>query len=208
MPHLVVSVEGVEIKHVPLRKQRTTLGRLPDNDIVFDNMIVSGHHCAFELEGVATVYVEDLHSTNGTYIDRKMVKRQQLRDGDVIAIGNFRLQFVAAAAAEKAFGHSTTAFQAMPEAIPRHASLKVVNGSSAGLEVPVVKAVTTFGKPGVSVVSVSHRRDGYYVAYLEGESQPTLNGGPIGMEGQLLANDDVLDLAGTRMLFRLQPQGR
>jgi hypothetical protein len=205
MPHLVVSVEGVEIKHVPLRKQRTTLGRLPDNDIVFDNMIVSGHHCAFELEGVSTVYVEDLHSTNGTYIDRKMVKRQQLRDGDVIAIGNFRLQYVATAAADKSFGHSTTAFQAMPEAIPRHASLKVVNGSSAGLEVPVVKAVTTFGKPGVSVVSVSHRRDGYYVAYLEGESQPTLNGGPIGMDGQLLANDDVLDLAGTRMLFRLQP---
>jgi hypothetical protein len=204
MPQLVVSVEGVEIKHVPLRKQRTTLGRLPDNDIVFDNMIVSGHHCAFELEGVATVYVEDLHSTNGTYIDGKMVKRQQLRDGDVIAIGNFRLQFVATAAAQQSFGHSTTAFQALPEAIPRHASLKVVNGSSAGLEVPVVKAVTTFGKPGVSVVSVSHRRDGYYVAYLEGESQPTLNGGPIGMEGQLLANDDVLDLAGTRMLFRLQ----
>jgi hypothetical protein len=122
----------------------------------------------------------------------------------VLAIGNFRVQFVTMSQPRE-FGHSTTAFQALPEAIPRHASLKVVNGSSAGLEVPVVKAVTTFGKPGVAVVSVSHRRDGYYVALLEGQSQPTLNGGPIGMDGQLLANDDVLDLAGTRMLFRLQP---
>ena len=62
MPQLIVSVEGVEIKHVPLRKQRTTLGRLPDNDIVLENMVVSGHHCAFDLEGVADTAVEDLRT--------------------------------------------------------------------------------------------------------------------------------------------------
>src|SRR3569832_557960 len=104
MPHLVVSVEGVEIMHVPLRKQRTTLGRLPDNDIVFDNMIVSGHHCAFELEGVATMYVEDLHSTIGIYIDRKMVKRQQLLNNDEHTNNKNHLQYVATAAADKSFG--------------------------------------------------------------------------------------------------------
>ncbi len=202
MPQLIVSVEGVEIKHVPLRKERTTLGRLHDNDIVFENLVVSGHHCAFDLQGLADVYVEDLHSTNGTYINGKMVKRQQLRDGDVIAIGNFRIQYAATSQASH-FATATTAFQALPEP-PARASFQVVNGSSAGLEIPVVKAVTTYGKPGVAVVAVSHRRDGYYVAYLEGASQPTLNGGPIGVDGQLLANQDVLELAGTRMLFRLQ----
>src|SRR3569832_2371991 len=111
MPHLVVSVEGVEIKHVPLRKQRTTLGRLPDNDIVFDNMIVSGHHCAFELEGVATVYVEDLHSTNGTNNNRKKNKHQQQHDNNEHANSKNHHQNVATAAADKSFGHSTTAFQ-------------------------------------------------------------------------------------------------
>lgn len=205
MPQVIVSVEGVEIKHVPLRKQRTTLGRLPDNDIVLENMVVSGHHCAFELEGVADVVVEDLHSTNGTYINGKMIKRQQLCDGDVLAIGNFRIQYVASSqpVTPSFAATATTAFQALPEATPR-ASFRVVNGSSAGLEMPVVKAVTTYGKPGVAVVSVSHRRDGYYVAYLEGDSQPTLNGAPLGVDGRLLANSDVLELAGTRMLFRLQ----
>lgn len=203
MPQLIVSVEGVEIRHVPLRKNRTTLGRRPENDIVFDNMIVSGQHCAFELEGVADVYVEDLHSTNGTYINGKMVKRQRLHDGDVIAIGNFRIQYSVASQAAAPM-NVTTAFQALPEATPAaRARFQVVSGSSAGLEVPVVKAVTTFGKPGTAVIAVSHRRDGYYVACMEGESQPTLNGGPIGVEGQLLADNDVLELAGTRMLFRL-----
>lgn len=204
MPQLIVSVEGVEIRHVPLRKNRTTLGRRPENDIVFDNMVVSGQHCAFELEGVADVYIEDLHSTNGTYINGKMIKRQLLHDGDVIAIGNFRIQY-ATSSQPAAPAHATTAFQALPEATPvARAKFQVVSGSSAGLEVPVVKAVTTFGKPGIAVIAVSHRRDGYYVACMEGESQPTLNGGPIGVDGQLLADNDVLELAGTRMLFRLE----
>lgn len=69
---------------------------------------------------------------------------------------------------------------------------------------PVVKAVTTFGKPGVSVVAVSHRRDGYYVAHLDGAALPTLNGDPIGSQPVLLSNHDVLELATTRMLFLLK----
>jgi hypothetical protein len=205
MPQLIVSVEGVEIRHVALRKDRTTLGRLPDNDIVFDNMVVSGHHCAFELKGVADVYVEDLRSTNGTYINGRMIKqRQQLNDADVLAIGNFRIQYVATAAQPSGFsGTVTTAVWKLENEQARHASFQVVNGSSAGLEIPVVKTVTTFGKPGVSLVSVSHRRDGYYVAYVEGDAQPTLNGAPIGVDAVQLSNNDVLDLAGTRMLFRV-----
>ena len=63
MPQLIASVEGVEIKHVYLQKDRTTLGRNSDNDIVLDNMLVSGHHCTFELRGLADVFVEDLRST-------------------------------------------------------------------------------------------------------------------------------------------------
>jgi hypothetical protein len=203
MPQLIVSVEGVEIRHVPLRKDRTTLGRLPDNDIVFENMVVSGHHCAFDLKGVADVFVEDLHSTNGTYVDGKMITRQLLHDGDVIAIGKFRIQYQAAAAPTSGFG-ATMSWLAEPQR-SAHASFQVVSGSSAGLEMPVVKAVTTYGKPGVSVVAVSHRRDGYYVAYLDGSSQPTLNGAPIGVDAVQLVDSDVLELAGTRMLFRLSP---
>ena len=96
MPQLIVSVEGVEIKHVDLQKDSTTLGRSVDNDIVFDNEVVSGHHCRFDLLGLAAVFIEDLRSTNGTYINGKMVKRQLLHDGEVISIGNFRIKYRAA----------------------------------------------------------------------------------------------------------------
>ena len=85
-----------------------------------------------------------------------------------------------------------------------HASFQVVSGTSAGLEVPVVKAVTTFGKPGACVVSVSHRRTGYFVGHLAGDERPQLNGQPLGDDPVLLSNHDVLELAGTKMLFQLK----
>ena len=206
MPQLIASVEGVEIKHVYLQKDRTTLGRKPDNDIVFDNLVVSGHHCVFELKGIADVYIEDLHSTNGTYVNGKMVLRQRLHDGEVISIGNFRIQYLSASERPSNFSE-TTAMKldaaGQPARLP-HAVFQVLNGSSEGLEMPVVKAVTTFGKPGVSVVAVSHRRDGYYVAHLDGDTTPALNGDPIGEVPVMLSGHDVLELAGTRMLFLLK----
>lgn len=208
MPQLIVSVEGVNIQHVYLHKNRTTLGRKPHNDLVFDNMVVSGEHCVFELHGLMDVYVEDLRSTNGTYINGKMVARQRLADHDVIAIGKFRIQFLSSSEPPDAGGITSTmkldALSPSGATSLRHASFQVLSGSSAGLEVPVVKAVTTFGKPGVSVVAVSHRRNGYYVAHMDGTIQPLLNGDPIGADAVALADHDVLELAGTRMLFLLK----
>ncbi|MDB5880296.1 MAG: domain containing protein [Ramlibacter sp.] len=205
MPQLIASVEGVEIKHVYLQKDRTTLGRSADNDLVLDNLVVSGHHCAFELRGLADVFIEDLGSTNGTYINGKMVKRQKLNDGEVVAIGNFRIQYLAESAQPSGFSETTAMrLDALGVPVGTRGVFQVLNGSSAGLEMPVVKAVTTFGKPGVSVVAVSHRRDGYYVAHLDGATEPTLNGQSIGTHPMLLSDGDVLELASTKMVFLLK----
>lgn len=211
MPQLIASVEGVEIKHVHLQKDRTTLGRRPYNDIVFDNMLVSGEHCVFELQGIADVYIKDLGSTNGTYINGQMIKtRQALRDNDVISIGNFRIQFLAASMHEKPNPEKQTMAMSLDAlGLPGTsgallAGLKVLSGTSAGLEVPVVKAVMTFGQPGVAILAISHRRDGYYVAHMSGETMPTLNGKPIGAQAMALANHDVLNVAGTEMEFLLK----
>jgi hypothetical protein len=205
MPQLIATVEGVQIKHVYLQKDRTTLGRAADNDIVFDNMVVSGHHCVFELRGLAEVFIEDLRSTNGTYIDGQMVKRQRLHDGDVIGIGNFRIQYLEGSERPSTFGE-TAAMKLEDLVAPRQvqAAFQVLNGSSAGLEMPVVKAVTTFGKPGTCVVSVSHRREGFFVAHLDGVAAPTLNGDAFGPDPVLLSNNDVVEIAGTRMLFQFR----
>lgn len=211
MARLVASVEGVEIQHVQLQKDRTTLGRRPYNDIVFDNMLVSGEHCVFELQGIADVYITDVGSTNGTYINGQMIKsRRLLRDGDIIAIGNFKIQFLAGSAPEKPSPENQTMAMSLDTlGLPGTsgtmlASLKVLSGTSAGLEVPVVKVVMTIGQPDVAVVAISHRRDGYYVAHMSGNTTPTLNGKPITAQAIALAHNDVLNLAGTEMEFCLR----
>src|SRR5688500_8878276 len=94
MPQLIVTVEGVEVRQVYLTKDRTTLGRAPDNDIVLQNPAVSGHHCVFDLKGLAEVHVEDLGSTNGTFVNNTRVSRRKLDDEDVIAISSFRIRYL------------------------------------------------------------------------------------------------------------------
>ena len=204
MPQLIATVQGVEVRHVYLHKDRTTLGRKPGNDIVFDSMAVSGQHCAFDLMGVADVYVEDLGSTNGTYVNNRVVKeRTRLQDGDVLAVGPYRINYLQASEEPSGFGATQAmALEGQPPLL--HASFRVMSGSSAGLEVPVVKAVTTFGKPGVAVVSVAHRRTGFFVTHLAGEDKPLLNGRALGEDPVLLSDRDILELAGTRMLFQLR----
>ena len=202
MPQLIATVKGVEVRHVYLHKDRTTLGRKAGNDIVFDTLVVSGQHCAFDLEGVADVYVEDLGSTNGTYVNDRMIReRTRLHDGDVIAIGPYRIKYLQASEEPSSFFGTQTM---QLEGRELQASFTVMTGSSAGLEVPVIKAVTTFGKANVCVVSVTQRRNGYFVTHLAGATAPELNGQPVGAEPAALADQDVLDLAGTRMLFQLR----
>jgi len=203
MPQLIVTVEGVEVRRVYLSKDRTTLGRKSDNDIVLQNPAVSGHHCAFELKGLQDVFIEDLGSTNGTFVNNKKIKRQRLRDEDVIAIAGFRLHYHPATA-DSGFGATAAmTLGPAPQVLTAQASFRVLSGSSAGLEMPVNKAVSTFGKPGVAVIAVAHRRTGYYAAHLDGEQVPQLNGRPLGPDPVLLAHHDVLDLAGTQMQFVL-----
>jgi len=203
MPQLIATVKGVEVKHVFLHKDRTTLGRKAGNDIVLDTMVVSGQHCAFDLVGVADVYLQNLGSTNGTYVNDHMVReRTRLHDGDVIAIGPYRIKYLQASEEPTSAFGGTQAF--MPDAPLLQAMFTIESGSSAGLEVPVVKAVTTFGKPGVSVVSVAQRRGGYFVTHLGGTTAPVLNGSALGTEPVLLSDQDVLELAGTRMRFQLR----
>jgi pSer/pThr/pTyr-binding forkhead associated (FHA) protein len=205
MPQLIASVEGVEIKQVYLTKDRTTLGRRPDNDIVLTDLAVSGEHCRFELHGLADVYVHDLGSTNGTFLNGKIAKREQLHDQDLISIGRFKIQYLQAS--EPLLTTPTTAampLEGMFVTELQHASLKVLTGSSAGLEMPVAKAVATFGKPGVAVVSIAHRRQGYFISLMEGKPAPTLNGKPIGPVAIALNDQDVIELAGTSMQFLLK----
>ena len=215
MPKMIVSIDGVVIKEVQLTKDRTSLGRRPYNDIVIDNLAVSGEHAVLQMSG-NEVYLEDLNSTNGTYVNGKAVKKQLLQNSDTVEIGKYKIKYVneqANAGFEKTMViKGGSAGLASPVAAPApaavapsgatiSAAIKVMSGAAAGREVALVKVVTTIGKPGVAVAAITKRQHGFVVAHVEGADRPSLNGTPIGAEPVTLKNGDLLELAGTQMQF-------
>ena len=221
MPKMIVSIDGVVIKEVQLTKDRTSLGRRPYNDIVIDNLAVSGEHAVLQMSG-AEVHVEDLNSTNGTYVNGKAVKKQLLQNSDTVEIGKYKIKYVnetgdtefektqvikAGPADLLAPDSSISAASApAPAAISvsgaaPNAAIKVLSGAAAGRKVSLVKVVTTIGKPGVAVAAITKRPNGFVIAHVEGINMPSLNGAPIGTEPVVLKNGDVLELAGTQMQF-------
>jgi FHA domain len=207
MPQLITSVDGVEIQRVYLTLERTTLGRKPHNHIVLTDMAISGEHCAFELTGLSDVIVFDLNSTNGTYINGAMVRMHLLQDKDVIAIGKFKILYLSANELTdegNTFAMPLSSGQVHSNSGAMQASFKVLTGSSAGLELPVYKAVSTFGKRGVAMVAIAHRRHGYFISCIEALMIPKLNGMPITEEPVLLNDFDLIELAGTTLEFTLK----
>jgi hypothetical protein len=207
MPKMIVSIDGVVIKEVQLTKDRTTLGRRPYNDIVIDNLAVSGEHAVMQMSG-SDVTLEDLNSTNGTYVNGKAIKKQQLQNGDTVEIGKYKIKFVHEGASDNY--EKTTVInsgnvvksESPASAGPAgNAAIKVMSGAASGREVPLVKVVTTIGKPGVAVAAITRRPHGYVVALVEGTEKPTVNDKPMGTEALDLRHGDMIDLAGTRMQF-------
>ena len=224
MPKMIVSIDGVVIKEVQLTKDRTTLGRRPYNDVVIDNLAISGEHAVFQMSG-SDVFIEDLNSTNGTYVNGKAAKKQQLVNGDTVEVGKYKIKFVnevagdgfektmmvksgpggLAATPPMAQPSGLGAFAARaPAAAPSstsQASIKVLSGAASGREVPLTKVVTTIGKPGVAVAAITKRQHGFVVHHVEGAGNPSLNGAPIGTDPVSLKNGDLIELAGTQMQF-------
>ena len=202
MPKMIVSIDGVVIKEVQLSKDRTSLGRRPYNDIVIDNLAVSGEHAVLQMSGVE-VYVEDLNSTNGTYVNGKAVKKQLLQHADVVEIGKYKISFVIenGATAEKSAAIALVAGTVPTSPLVSTAAIRVMSGAAAGREVILVKTVTTIGKPGVAVAAITKRFQEFVVTHVEGAEKPTLNGTAVGAEPVTLKNGDVLELAGTQMQF-------
>ena len=196
MARLVLSIDGQELAEYNMSKERYTIGRLPDNDIRIDNPAVSGHH-ALIINILNDSFLEDLNSTNGTYVNGKIVKKHAMQHGDVITVGHHSLRFVDSEADEPADefaktmvisprdaaglnvpGRTRDALPPQPAAaapaqpsfsagVLPKARLQVLSGQFAGRELELVKTLTTLGRPGVQVAAITRRADGFYIVHVE-----------------------------------------
>jgi pSer/pThr/pTyr-binding forkhead associated (FHA) protein len=195
MARLVLSLDGQVLAEYNMSKERYTVGRLPDNDIRIDNAAVSGHH-ALVINILNDSFLEDLNSTNGTYVNGKLIKKHALQHGDVITVGHHALRFVdgeadepqdefektmiigpraaarlqipsAAAAPPPPPAPAAAQSGYAPPAAPKKGKLQVLSGQFAGRELELIKTLTTLGRPGIQVAAITRRADGYYVVHVE-----------------------------------------
>ncbi|HTY24873.1 MAG TPA: FHA domain-containing protein [Desulfomonilaceae bacterium] len=91
---LVLKFQDSVLEELTFEKTPVTIGRRFDNDVVIDNMAVSGHHAAIEEEEPNFYVLVDLESLNGTFLNEAKVSREKIFDGDTIIVGKHALSFV------------------------------------------------------------------------------------------------------------------
>lgn len=207
----------------PLDKEALTIGRKPNNDITVENLAVSGQH-ARVITILQDSFLEDLNSTNGTYVNGKLVQKHALQHGDIIKIGKHEILYqneetamsdddmektmiirpsaLSSSAQQQVADAGMENAQAMAnqgEAKP--AGLELMSGPNAGRSMDLMKALTSLGKPGVQVASISKRPDGYVLTHVEGDKTPTVNDSNIGSSPHTLSDQDVIELAGIKIKF-------
>ena len=225
MARLILSLDGQVMAEYNMNKERYTIGRLPDNDIRIDNPAVSGHHSLI-INILNDSFLEDLNSTNGTYVNGKLIKKHALQHGDVITVGHHQLRFVEDDDAQQDEFEKTMVIQ--PSARPvdklqaatgetasrrtlgngasalKKARLQVLSGAFAGRELELTKTLTTLGRPGVQVAAITRRSEGFFIVHVDSEptdNYPHVNGVPIGAQARKLVDNDVIQLAGVKMGF-------
>ena len=218
MSRLVLIKENQMLAEYNLSKERFTIGRLSDNDLRIDHPTVSSHH-AVVINILNDSFIEDLNSTNGTYINGRLIKKHALQQGDLITVGHHQLRFIdshlheldsnefsetlvitpeASALQEKNSSDTTLAHQ-WPQA-----TLKVLSGARTGRELILNKTVTTLGKQNVQVASISRQADGFYIIHTHStpiNNYPLVNGQSIGPLAYKLNHQDVIEVADVKISF-------
>lgn len=202
MAKLVLGFNGQTLHEYSLDQETVTIGRKTDNDIHIDNLSVSGNHAKI-LTILNDSFIEDLDSTNGTYINGKKVNKHALKNGEIITIGKHELKYIneptftdtfektmiirpdaagmpeqdqTGTNLEKHIGKIASDLASAGTADPEQtgdAHLKFLTGANKGKDLDLTRILTTLGKPGVQVAAITRRPTGYYLIAVDAASSPS-----------------------------------
>ena len=202
MPSLVVSLAGKPHATYAINRPRTCIGRSVKNDIVLDGRTVSSAHAMLVQLG-DKLAIEDLGSSNGTFLGRTRIERADLEDGSMVSIGDYTLKLVAHRAA---MAYEPT-MMVRPSSMARKAYLQRLGGTGAGEVIALTKVVSTIGKPGDNMVTFIRRGDDFAVRSAGGATAPRLNGTSLAEAPVRLHAGDVLDTDMGRLQFLVDESG-
>ncbi len=211
MAKLIISLSDEETREFELDQEQITIGRRANNDVQIENLAVSGRHAKI-ITILNDSFIEDLNSTNGTYVNGVLVKKQVLRNGDEVTIGKNKLVYLndqasqhmnEATAAEHRY---ESAPSSQPEQPAQPGRIAVKTGVRAGQILDITKPLTTVGRPGIQVAGITRKADSYYIVHIESEEDAppaTVNDEVLAAEPRQLSNGDRLTVAGIELEFQL-----
>lgn len=230
---LVLEFDGKQILERALDKESILIGRRPTSDIQIDNLAVSGTHARVltilndsfleDMESTNGVFVNGKRVKKHalSHGDVVAIGKHELRyenpEADASA-GDDYAETILLNADKSPFsqksGNDTMRRAQAAAGAPTAggnigpAKLELLDAQgNATKSLNLTKALTTIGKPGVQVAAVSRRQQGDFIVHVESESGsdavPVVNGESIGYKSKLLKNEDVIEIAGVRMRYRL-----
>ena len=96
---------------------------------------------------------------------------------------------------------AASAASTAPAAPAQAAFIQIMSGPGVGKELPLIKSLTTLGKPGVQVAVITKRPQGYFLTHVEGANFPILNGKKLNDQAHGLTDHDLIEIAGVKMEF-------
>ena len=223
MAKLIIKFNDVVIDQIVLKQGDMNIGRRPGSDILLDNLSVSGNHASIFTIGEDS-FVQDLNSTNGTFVNNKRIAKHHLENGDTVMIGNHTLTYLNENAAKNAPNLAKTvilsaqkqddivaqvAKASRPEPVKEQepsklGSLFILSGANNGKRIDLTMATTNLGRAGKRAGVIA--RNGNRFVLLPGDEgqAPKLNGTKVGNAGEELKNGDLIEIADARMQFYLK----
>ncbi len=221
MAKLILRLDDRELHHFAIGAHPISIGRSADSHIVIDNPAVSARHARVYREGTQYV-LEDLNSTNGTFVNDKPVARHTLADGDIVVVAKHTLLFTQQGGeqAERA-GDDDRPPQMYEAVVPKTAirtprgrtgSLKVIAGKADQAEYVLAAVTTMIGKADVAQIrltgwfkpdiaaAISRRGEGFSITPMVGKV--SINGTRVDGRREL-AHGDQIEVSGLTLKFSL-----
>ena len=139
---LITKSSSGEENEYPLTSETMTIGRKPSNDIPIDNLSISGRH-AQVITILEDSFLEDLGSTNGTYVNGKLVKKHALEDGDIITLGKFQITYVSGESGDEQDFEQTMIIRPGEVGMPEQAAGKEIDASMQKITAAIASEAAT-----------------------------------------------------------------
>ena len=195
MAKLTLSFKEKKLKMFAVTGSELVVGRAPECAIHIDSLAIQPQHARVFADGDG-YRIESLQAVDPVQVNhRAIAEATLLEDGDQIQVGKHTLSYSSEPANEGVQLNHT------PSSRLTTGWLQIISGSHLGRTIRLDRAMTRLGKTGKESAIISRREDGYFIAHLEGDTPPLVNGESVASSSQRLCDGDHVHIGRLELYF-------